>query len=134
MLNGPTARPKATDIAVKILYLALAASALRSVFLEWSVLQTSHPAANTFFSILFLGITLWLILMIGRGRNWARGAYLAWYVISLPVFGLEVYHLLERPLTGSLGILNTLLGLAALALLYREESAAWFRAGRGAGQ
>ena len=134
MAQGRRSRPGEVNIAVKLLYLALAATALRSVFLEWSVLQSSHPAVNTIFSVVFLGITLWLIVMIGRGRNWARSGYLAWFLISLPVFGLEVYHLLEKPITGSLGIVNTLLALTALVLLYQRESKEWFKPIEGGGQ
>lgn len=132
MAHGITGRPQSVDIAVRFLFASLAASALRSVFLEWSVLQTNHPAVNTFFSAFFLGITLWLIVMIIRGHTWARTAYLGWFLIGLPVYGLEVYHVLTKPITGSLGFLSSLLSLAALVLLYRGESTAWFKKAKSA--
>ncbi len=127
-------RPQETTVAMVLLYAALIASALRSGFMEQSVLtQTSYPVLNTLFSVLFLGITLFLISMIGKGRMWARTIFLAWFIVSLPVFGLEVYHVADKPITGSLGILNTLFNLGAIVLLFRKDSSDWFRAVKASG-
>jgi len=127
MESWQASRPRATDIAVKLLYLALVVSAVRAVFLEWSVLQTSHPIVNTCFSVFFLGITLWLILMIGKGRNWARTVYLIWFVISLPVFAVDISELAADSVKASLGMLSTIISLAALVLLFQKASSDWFR-------
>lgn len=129
MKKEPKAKPQETAVAMVFLYSGLLVSALRSAFMEQSIAtQTSYPVLNTLFSVLFLAITLFLIFMIGKGRMWARTIFLIWFMVSLPVFGLEAYHLVDKPMTGSLGILNTLLNLAAMVLLFRKGSSDWFRA------
>lgn len=134
MKEEPKAKPQETIIAMVLLYSALLVSALRSAFMEQSILtQTSYPVLNTLFSVFFLAITLFLIFMIGKRRIWARTIFLIWFIVSLPVFGLEIYHLADKPMTGSLGILNTLLNLAAIVLLFRKDSSDWFRAVKASG-
>ena len=134
MKEEPEGRPQETAVAMVFLYSALLVSALRSVFMEQFIAtQASYPVLNTLFSVLFLAITLFLIIMIGKGQMWARTIFLIWFMVSLPVFGLEVYHLADKPMTGSLGILNTLFNLAALVLLFRKDSSDWFRAAKASG-
>lgn len=128
-MNQSLDRPRQSTLALVCLYIALGASALRAVFMEQSILtQTSYPVANSLLSVLFLVITLFLVYMIGKGRVCARTVYLIWFIISLPVFGMEIYHLAGQTITGSLGILATLFNLSALILLFRKESSDWFRA------
>jgi len=97
--------------------------------MEPSILaQSPHPVVNAVLGVLFLGITLFLIVMIGKARTWARTAYLVWFIVSLPVFAIEIDKLAADPVKDALDILSTIIGLVALVLLFQKESTAWFRA------
>jgi len=65
--------------------------------------------------------------MIGKGRNWARTVYLIWFVISLPVFAVDISELAADSVKASLGMLSTIISLAALVFLFQKASSDWFR-------
>lgn len=121
-------RPRKTTAAVALLYVALFVSATRTTYMEPSILeQSAHPVVNAVLGVLFLGITLFLIVMIGKARTWARTTYLVWFIVSLPVFAVEIDELAANPVEDALGILSTIISLVALVLLFQKESRAWFR-------
>jgi hypothetical protein len=76
-----------------------------------------------------IGIALWLVVarLNAAGRNWAR-------IVAAVLFGIntiELISLFARPhaLIGMLfAVLLWIIGLAAIVLLWRRESTAYFRA------
>jgi hypothetical protein len=74
------------------------------------------------------GLWIWMALMCKAGRSWAR-------ILSSVAFGIDTVYLIVGsavPGGGSLttrlyGILIWVIGLAAIVLLWRPESTAFFR-------
>jgi membrane-bound ClpP family serine protease len=90
--------------------------------------QMASPAFVMFITFFTLGI-LWLfIYMIGRGRNWARIAFLVLFIIGIPLSVLPLLQSLSAsPISGLLGIAQTAIQVVALVFLFQKPSSDWFR-------
>jgi uncharacterized protein len=135
-------RPPKVKLAVNLLYLGLVIGAI-SGFLQPSPPQVDlGPFTTLVIALLICGVLFWWYYMIGKGRNWARMAFLViWVIIAL--FGMVIFFALfftETPLR----LLDTLppssitdtilqffytgLDIAALILLFQRDSSDWFKA------
>lgn len=76
----------------------------------------------------FGGITVWLVQMVRRGRNWGRWVLLGYLALG---WWLMLDQLTEdftlSPLLGFLDIASILIEIVAAVLLFIGASARWFR-------
>ena len=75
-----------------------------------------------FYALVVIALWLWLARAVGRGRNWAR-------ILSTVLFGLATLELIGNHGVVQLfcAVLTWLSGLAAVWLLWRPASSAFFR-------
>ena len=126
-------------MAIMLILLALALGVPRA-YLEWTQVReqfASTPHVSTsvammiplFTFAIILGLMLWLIWMIGRGRNWARITYLILFLLGLPFsIGPLVQSFSLFPLSASIGLAQMLLQIVALVLLFTGAARRWFSA------
>ncbi|MEI2779009.1 MAG: hypothetical protein V9G19_24190 [Tetrasphaera sp.] len=151
----PATRPPAMDMAVRLMQLGGLLS-LIGVALTFAtkgqiedevtkqmreakpdVTQSSIDAAITFglvFAVVLglLGVALWFWMASanGKGKSWARIVATVFFVLSLISFLLsfaQAAPLLSRMLS----IVSILVGAAAVFLMYKKESSAFYAASSG---
>jgi hypothetical protein len=127
----PHARPRQVNQGVMFLYAALGLAGIRSVL---ETMTTAKLLGSEFmwqmftmtvgvFSLMFV-----TIMMIKRGRNWARILLFALFLISLSISLTPLVRSFQlRPLSGSLGIAQMALQTVAWIFLFHRDASRWFR-------
>ncbi len=122
----PLPRPDKVGLAVLLLYVTLGIGLLRSLM---EAPQQEAPLGLTIFTtLLVLGITGFFIFMIGKGKNWARITLLVLFIVGIP-FSVPflLNSLAANPISGLLGIAQTVVQAVALFFLFLKPSSDWFR-------
>ena len=121
-------RPKKVGAAVKLLYITLGIGVLRSIMEASMHAQMASPAFVMFVTFFVLGIMWLFIHMIGKGRNWARITFLVLFIVGIPFSILPLLQsLAAAPISGLLGIGQTVIQVIALVFLFQKPSSDWFR-------
>lgn len=114
-------RPEQVQHAVLLLYLTLGIGVVRSI-------MEVRGGLAIFVGFVTLGLTWFFIHMISRGKNWARITYLVLFAIGLPFAILPLLHSLAvNPVSGLLGIAQTVMQAVAMVFLFQQASSDWFR-------
>jgi hypothetical protein len=128
--NLKTARPKKVTDAVRIIYVTLGIGVLRSG-LEATANSERTGVTVGFLMFATLGImaiATWIILMIGRRRNWARITFLILFLSGLiPSLQMLTTSFAINPVSGLLGIGQVVLQAIALVYLFHKDASDWFR-------
>jgi hypothetical protein len=123
-------RPKKVTDAMRMLYITLGIGILRSS-LEANANSERTGVTVGFLMFVTLGvmaISTWLIMMVGRRRNWARIAFLILILTGLiPSVQLIFSSFAISPVSGLLGIGQAVLQVIALVYLVQKDSSEWFR-------
>ena len=76
----------------------------------------------------FTLLTVWLVVLLLRRRNWARWATLALLGLGWLAFAADFSDIfLRSPVAGMLDVVVTAFEVWATSLLFSGESRAWFR-------
>ena len=120
-----TNRPQKVQNAVSILYVTLGIGIISAIL---QVL--AHGAISRMFTTLVIVAAMaFLIVMTGRGRNWARVTLLILFLVGvLPSILPLVRFFAVHPISGFLGLAQLVLQIVALIFLFQEESSQWFSA------
>jgi len=121
-------KPENIFLATKLLWISLGIGAL-SVIYDGS--QQAGPfdllsfAAVPFFTLLSLGIIVW---QIGAGKNWARIAFAAIYLLNLFPFiaMLLTGQAMKIPITMMVNLIAIALQGYALYLIFTKPCGDWF--------
>ncbi|MXW81585.1 MAG: hypothetical protein F4Z57_21880 [Gemmatimonadetes bacterium] len=90
--------------------------------------EVAAPAFVMFIAFFVLGIMWFFILMIGKGRNWARITFLVLFIIGTPFSVLPLMQsLAANPISGLLGIVQIIIQIVAIVFLFQKPSSDWFR-------
>lgn len=128
MDQSQTIRPEKVGTAVKLLYITLGIGVLRSIMEASMQAQMASPAFVMFITFFVLGIMWLFIYLIGKGRNWARITFLVLFIIGIPFSVLPLLQsLAANPISGLLGIGQTVIQIIALVFLFQKPSSDWFR-------
>jgi hypothetical protein len=132
-------RPSKVSTAVKLMYASLVMVIIRGVFL-FPILREPFYRSSLFINTIPI-FTMWLffIYMTGKGKNWARISILAifimWisniiygYLVSLPSRRTMFELFSGNPISSLSSFLQYCLTIAALILIFHNESSIWFRA------
>ena len=128
MERNQPCRPEKVSAAIKLLYITLGIGALRGI-LEASIrAQMASPLFVISVSFGVFGVVGFFIYMIGRGRNWSRITFTVLFIIGLP-FSVQtlIENLTTNPISGLLGIGQTVIQVIALIFLFQKTSSAWFK-------
>ena len=135
MYSQESQRPREIGIAVRLLWGATAILCVwtlrnlietyRSNIFEYQVVIMSGLTA-----VLYIVLVSLMVLMISKGRNWARVVLLAIVILGLPI---EIWRFAVFPEPVRL-FPNSLVGLAilgiwgcSLVLLFTRRASIWFR-------
>ena len=125
MTESLSSRPVGVGRAVNLLYAALGIGILRDVLIAPQGYHISHLIFHTFAVIGLLGV---LIYLIRQGRTWARITFLVWFVVGTPLAVVPLMRSFEAsPISGLLGVAQTMIQVFALVLLFQKPSSDWFR-------
>ncbi len=153
---GPVVRPPAMDTAVRLMQVGgvLSIVSLLSVFLvkgqiRDAVQKAAEDAAKTsgtaldpatvdamvnigigfgvFFGLIGSLLWFWMASANGKGKSWARTVATVFFVLSLISF-LASFIQPTATLSTILSVLSVGVGAAAIFLMYKKESTAFYRA------
>jgi hypothetical protein len=133
----PLPRPRAVSLAILLFWISVAVS-LPLWFVDDAV-DTSDPdifvtlVIGWIVGLAMLAFTIWVIVSIGRARNWARITYLVLAILGWLMVIVDLPGLFASPWYNPFGYLsNAALDAAIVVLLFTPAANAWFRArGRG---
>jgi uncharacterized membrane protein YuzA (DUF378 family) len=126
-------RPRQVVVALVLLWAGVLLGLPIMVF-EFAKASASAPAAGmvvvVFFAAMFV-VSAILNILIGRGRNWARIAYLLITLWSMYIFLTSLSELFAKPgYEIAFELLDTALDFVVLPLLFFGPGARWFRSVR----
>ena len=120
--------PEKVALAIKLFYLIIGISIVRTaitVVRHWDV---RTPDFLIFSSIFIWLISIFLVYMTGKGKNWARWVMVTILTISIPLSILPMFSsLVHTPIPNLLGLVQVLLYVWALVLLFHTTSSTWFK-------
>lgn len=127
MTNALT-KPSQVTLALQLLWGSVGLGVFEFLF-RWPNIDNAAPLSFVLVvAIATTALVSWLIVMIGRGRNWARIVYLVVFLLGVPLiaFGLTE-ELTRRPVIGLINLAQMALQAVALVLLFRPPGSSWFR-------
>lgn len=120
--------PEKVALAIKLFYLIIGISIVRTaitVVRHWDV---RTPDFLIFSSIFIWLISIFLVYMTGKGKNWARWVMVTILTISIPLSILPMFSsLVHTPIPNLFGLVQVLLYVWALVLLFHTTSSTWFK-------
>jgi len=122
-------KPQEVGTAVKFLYATVGIGVMRSI-MESSrhaeATSRGFVVAMTFSVFVFM---CFIIFMIGKGKDWARIAFLVLFIVGVP---MSIFPMIQSltldPMSGLLGLVQVVMQLIAIVLLFQGDSSAWFKA------
>ena len=127
----PMERPWEVGLAARLLWISIVAGIPISVREYQDGLTDGSATFLLYFTLALYAISVWMVLSIRNGRNWARILLLAFNVLNLLSIALAYDEFLKYPTGELLSLLIVVaLDFTALCLLYTRAGAAWFRRGR----
>ena len=124
-----TERPKKVQNAVTILYVTLGFGIVRAVMEASANAEMAGVGFLMFVTLVVFAVMVFLITMIGRGRNWARITFLVLFLLGLlPSILPLIRSFAISPISGVPGLAQVVLQIVAMVFLFQQESSAWFRA------
>lgn len=122
-------RPGSVTFAVVMLYLSLAAGAVRALFGGEAIISQIGAPMFVGVAVPILGLICLLVYLISSGRNWARILFLVMMLLGVPLvlFGV-MQQITDGIAIDVFGLGQTCVQALATALLFLTPSSAWFRA------
>lgn len=121
-------RPKKVQNAVTILYVTLGIGIVRAVMEASANAEMAGVGFLMFVTLVVFAVMVFLIAMIGRGRNWARITLLVFFLLGLPLSILPLIRsFTNSPISGVLGLVQVILQIVAIVFLFQQEASAWFK-------
>ena len=131
----PIERPRPVKIALVLCWLSLA---LALPLIAEEIAKGPDPADGevlpgelafvVFFTAALLAFVVWVIVSIGRARNWARIVNVVLTAVGVISTISSFPEILSRPwYSGPVELLTAAMDVAAAILLYLPASNAWFR-------
>jgi hypothetical protein len=123
----PREKPAAIRRAIVLIWLSLALNAF-ILAIDWRFLSSEIPLLGLIATeALVVALTVWLVIKIEAGRNWARIVYLVLLVISLPIILPDIMTSAERAQhVAGLKMVELGLDIGTLYLLFLPGRD-WFR-------
>src|SRR5436190_15922586 len=107
--SNPTGRPQKVKIAVTVLYVTLGIGIVRAAIEVSANAQMAGVGFLMFITLVVFTVMVFLIAMIGRGRNWAHITFLILFLLGLlPSILPLIRSFTLRPISGVLGLAQLL--------------------------
>ena len=127
----PTTRPKNVQLAVTILYVTLGLGVISGVLQMLTHARSigvGGVVSRMFTTLVVFVVMAFVVMMVGRGRNWARMALVVLFLVGvLPSIIPLIRFFATHPISGLLGLAQLVLQIAAFVFLFQPDSSQWFR-------
>lgn len=127
--GGPALqRPRAVVVAVRLLWVSIVAGIPVSIREYQDGASEENATFLLYFTLALYVLSVFMVVFIHRGRNWARIMLLVFNILNVLSF-LLAFEALQKYPTGDFIILLIVvaLDLVALYLLYTRAATLWFR-------
>lgn len=126
-------KPASVKLGILILWISLVIAIIKAFFSLPTIIKLAEtlPDKSLNFIIgILVGVIILMalnILMIGKGKNWARILYLILFILGAPSFFKGVFsNLSGNLLTLSLELVHFAIQIYALILIFQSSSKPWF--------
>lgn len=120
-------KPAKVVLAVKMLYFVVGVGVLRTVYMVVRHLEVRSPDFLIMTKFVSYALSLYLIYLVGKGKNWARWLLVMILVVSIPLTILPYFEsITHNPVGSALGIAQLILYVTGLVLLFHPSSQPWF--------
>ena len=120
-------KPPKVALAVKLLYFVVGIGILRTVYTVVRHLDVRSPDFLIITKFLNYAILLYLIYLVGKGKNWTRWLLVIIFAVSIPLTILPFFEMISHnPISSALGFAQLVLCAAGLVLLFHQSSREWF--------
>lgn len=128
-MDEPTSgKPKSITLAMALLWASLALGLAKFAMSYSSLAATPNLKVTLAVLGATLAVYILLIVMMSKGKNWARIAFLVLFLIGLvPSLPTLLADFARSPLIGGLGLGDVVLQAWALVLVFTNPGKTWFR-------
>jgi peptidoglycan/LPS O-acetylase OafA/YrhL len=120
-------KPPKVALAEKLFYLIVGIGILRTAYTVVRHLDVRSPDFLIMTKFFSYAISVYLIYLVGKGKNWARWLLLIIFIVCIPLIILPFFGMLSNnPISGALGLTQLGLYLAGLMLVFHQSSRDWF--------
>jgi len=120
-------QPAKVTLAVKLFYTVVGIGILKTAYTVVRHLDVRSPDFLIITKLISYAISIYLIYLVGKGKNWARWVLAIIFVICIPLTILPFFELLSHnPINSVLGLAQLVLYSAGLVLLFQQSSREWF--------
>ena len=120
-------RPAKVVLAVKMLYFVVGVGVVRTAFMVVRHLEVRSPDFLIMTKFFSYALSLYLIYLVGKGKNWARWLLVMIFVVSVPLTILPYFEsITHNPVGSALGIAQLVMYVIGLVLLFHSSSRPWF--------
>jgi hypothetical protein len=120
-------RPAKVVLAVKMLYFVVGVGVLRTAFMVVRHLEVRSPDFLIMTKFFTYALSLYLIYLVGKGKNLARWLLVMIFVVSIPLTILPYFEsITHNPVGSALGIAQLVMYVIGLVLLFHSSSRPWF--------
>jgi hypothetical protein len=129
----PMERPREVKLAITLFWISVVVAL--PVWFDLGEVDPGDPDQFTpwvfgvVFAVAMMAFTVWVIVSIGRARNWARITYLVLASLGWIFMLMDVPGMYSRSwYYGAANLFNAVCDLGIVVLLFMRASNAWFRA------
>jgi hypothetical protein len=120
-------RPAKVVLAVKMLYFVVGVGVLRTAFMVVRHLEVRSPDFLIMTKFFTYALSLYLIYLVGKGKNWARWLLVMIFFVSIPLTILPYFEsITHNPVGSALGLAQLVMYVIGLVLLFHSSSRPWF--------
>ena len=120
-------RPAKVVLAVKMLYFVIGVGVLRTAFMVVRHLEVRSPDVLIITKFVSYALCLYLIYLVGKGKNRARWLLVMIFVVASPLTNLPYFESISHnPFGSALGLAQLVLCVIGLLLLFHSSSRPWF--------
>jgi hypothetical protein len=125
-------KPDEVALAAKMLYLVVIVGITRTVMTVVRHVDVRSPYFLISVKLCIYVISLFVIYQISKGKEWARWALVAIFIICIPLVVLPIFDSFSHsPVNSLLGLLQLALFVYSLVLIFCKKSSAWFKQEKG---
>ena len=120
--------PEKIVLAIRLFYFIIGIGFVRliiTVIRHWGVRTPDFIILSSF---IIWSVSLFFVYKVSKGRNWARWAMVAIFIISIPLAILpRISSMAHNLIPGLLGLVQVLFYVWAILLLFQTTSNTWFK-------
>jgi len=115
-------------LSVKMLYLVVGIGVIRTAMTVFRHIDVRSPDFLIITKLIVYSASIYLILQINKGKNWARWSLVVLLTISIPLTILPAFgQFSHNPVYAVLFYMQLILYIVALVFLFQNSSSEYFK-------